>query len=87
MEGCKNSSRATESERVVENSSQDVSAFAAVEGRVGTIKVEFGDMISETITDGVGDEAPWNWERKGGDVSSGVVTEEDDGDGGGTAIG
>jgi hypothetical protein len=72
---------------VVENSSQDVSALARIEARVGIIKVELVDMISEITTDGVGDEPLGNRELKGGEVSSGVVTEEDDGDSGGTKIG
>lgn len=70
----------------MENSSQDVSGLVAIEARVGIIKVELADMISETITDGVGDEPPGDLELKGGDASSGVVT-EDDGDSGGTTIG
>ena len=54
MEEDKNSSRVA-SERVVENSSQDVSPFEAAETRVGEIKVEVGFMISETMIDGPGD--------------------------------
>lgn len=81
MEGDKNSSRAT-SERVVENSSQDVSPFPAVE-----VRVELTCAISATFIGGVGDESSGNRELKMGECSSGVVTEDDDGDGGGTAIG
>ena len=80
MEGDKNSSRAI-SERVVENSSQDVSPFAALE-----VRVELACAISETAG-GVGDETSGNRELKMGEFSSGVVTEEEDGDGGGTVIG
>jgi hypothetical protein len=69
------------SERVVENSSQDVSPFVVVEGRIEVTKVESTFMISETMIDGTGDELPVdrksNWEES----SSGVVTEED-GEGG-----
>ena len=43
-------------------------------------------MISVIIVDGVGDEPTGKWKLKGGEASSGVVTEED-GDGGGTVIG
>jgi len=80
VEGDKNSSRAT-SERVVENSSQDVSPFAAIE-----VRIELACAIPETAIGGVGDGPPGNWELKRGEFSSGVVTEED-GDGGGTVIG
>jgi len=71
----------------VENSSQDVSAFATMGTRVGTVKVELADMIAEAIVDGVSDKPSCDWELKRGETSSGVVTEEDDGDGGGTMIG
>jgi len=63
----------------VENSSQDVSPFAVIEDRV-----EIARVISETV---VGDETSGNWDLKRGEFSSGVVTEEDDGDGGGTTMG
>jgi hypothetical protein len=69
----------------VENSSQDVSAFAVMGTRVGTVKVELVDMIAEAIVDGMGDKP--SCELKRGEASSGVVTEDDDGDGGGTTIG
>lgn len=81
MEGDKNSSRAT-SERVVENSSQDVSPFTVIEVRVG-----LACAISETIIGVMGDEPSGNRGLKMGEFSSGVVTEDDDGDGGGTVIG
>ena len=84
MEGDKNSSRVT-SERVVENSSQDVSTFVVVGGRVGIVML--ADTTPGTTTDGAGDEPSRNWKLKRGEVSSGVVTEEEDGDGGGTMIG
>jgi hypothetical protein len=86
VEGDKNSSRVT-SERVVENSSQDVSPFAGIDARVGTAKVALAGMISGAVIDGVGDEPSGNRELKMGEDSSEVVTEEDDGDGGGTMIG
>jgi len=63
----------------VENSSQDVSPFAVIDARVETARV-----ISETV---VGDESPGNLELKSGEFSSGVVTEDDDGDGGGITMG
>lgn len=72
------------SERVVENSSQDVSPLEAMEARVGAIRVELGFMMSEIIADEVGDEASVNWKLKQVEASSGEVTEEG-GDGGGTA--
>jgi len=72
------------SERVVENSSQDVSPFTTIGARVGIIEVELADVVSETIVDDVGDNPPGNLELKRGEVSSGVATDEDDGDGGGT---
>lgn len=55
MGGDRNSSRVT-SDRVVENSSQEVSPFEAVEALLGLIKVEVDFMTSETILKGVGDE-------------------------------
>lgn len=70
----------------MENSSQEVSPFVAIEDRVGVAEIELTDVISETIIDGVGDEPSGNGKLKGGEASSGVVT-EDDGDGGGTTIG
>jgi len=74
------------SERVVENSSQDVSPFAEMEVCVveGT-KVELAFMISETTVEGSGDEPLDDRKLKMGRASSGVATEELDGDGG-TAI-
>jgi hypothetical protein len=66
----------------VENSSQDVSPFAVIE-----VRVELACAISETVIGGVGDETSGNREFKMGEFSSGVVTEDDDGDGGGTVIG
>ena len=66
----------------MENSSQDVSPFGAIE-----VRVELSCAISETIIGGVGDEPFGNLELKMGEFSSGVVTEDDDGDGGGTVIG
>jgi hypothetical protein len=71
----------------VENSSQDVSPFAEMEVCVveGT-KVELAFMISETTFDGLGDEPFDDRKLKMGGASSGVATEELDGDGGGTAI-
>jgi hypothetical protein len=86
VEGDKNSSRAT-SERVVENSSQDVSPFATIVVCLGNFKVGLASMTSETAVDGVGDGPSGDWESKRGEFSSGVVTEDDDGDGGGTVIG
>lgn len=68
----KNSSRPTSERVVVENSSQDVSAFAAIGARVGVVKVELAGVESGL---------------KIGEASSNVVTEDDDGDGGGTTIG
>jgi len=85
-EGDKNSSRVT-SERVVENSSQDVSPFVEMEARVEVRKGELVAMISETITGGMGDEPSGKRELIWGDASSGVATEEEDGDGGGTVFG
>jgi len=87
MEVDKNSSRATSERVVVENSSQDVSAFAAVGARVGIVKVELAGVISVTIVDSVGEEPPGKRRLKMGEASSNVVTEDDDGDGGGTTIG
>lgn len=87
MEGGKNSSRATSERVVVENSSQDVSAFAAIEARVGSVKVELAGVISMTIIDGVGEEPSRKRRLKRGEASSGIMTEDDDGDGGGTMIG
>jgi len=86
-EGDKNSPRATSERVVVENSSQDVSAFAAIGARVGIVKVELAGVISVTIVDGMGDEPSGKWKLKMGEASSNVVTEDDDGDGGGTMIG
>lgn len=72
----------------MENSSQDVSPFEAVEARVGVIKVEWGFMMSETIADGTGDEMSSNCKVKWVVVSSCVVTEEGgDGGGAGTSVG
>jgi len=51
------------------------------------VNIELAVMISETIIAGVGDEPSSNGKLKGGEVSSGVVIDEEDGDGGGTAIG
>lgn len=62
----------------MENSSQDVSPFAVVEG---CVEVESTFMISETMIDDVGDKLPGNWKSNWEESSSGVVTEED-GDGG-----
>ena len=71
----------------MENSSQEVSPFVVIEARVGVIKIELVDVISETIIDGVGDEPSGNGKLKRGKASSGDVTEEEDGDDGGTMIG
>ena len=68
----------------MENSSQDVSTFVVVGGRVGIVML--ADTTPGTTTDGASDEPSRNWKLKRGEVSSGVVTEED-GDGGGTMIG
>lgn len=68
----------------MENSSQDVSPFATMGALAGIVKVGFACMVSETVIDGVSDKPSGNWKLKSGDVSSGVVTEEEDGDGGGT---
>jgi len=87
MEGDENSSRATSERVVVENSSQDVSAFAVIDARIGIVKVELAGVISVTIVNGVGDEPFGRWRLKRGEASSGVVTEDDVGDGGGTMIG
>ena len=87
VEGGKNSSRATSERVVVENSSQDVSAFAAMEAHVGIVKVELSGVIPVAIVDGVGGEPSGKWRLKGGEASSGTVTDDDDGDGGGTMIG
>lgn len=70
----------------MENSSH-VSTFATAEARVGIFKVELAEMIPATIADGVGEELPGRWKLKRGETSSGVVTDDDDGDGGGTAVG
>lgn len=85
VEEGKNSSRAI-SERVVENSSQDVSPFAVIEARFGIVEVESAEVVSMIIVDGVGNEPTGKWRLKGEEASSSVVTEEDDGDGGGTTI-
>jgi len=58
-----------------------VSPFAAIK-----VRIELACAISETVTGGVGDEPSVNRELKMGEFSSGVVTEDDDGDGGGTVI-
>lgn len=71
----------------MENSSQDVSPFAAMEARVGVVEVWLIDMTSEGVIDGAGDESSGNRDLKEGEASSGVVTEDDDGDGGMTIIG
>ena len=75
------------SERVVENSSSpDVSQLWVVEGRVGTIKAEFAFIMSETKIGGVCDGTLGYWKLKRGEASSGEVTDEEDGEGGGTEI-
>jgi hypothetical protein len=65
LAGDRNSSRVT-SERVVENSSQDVSPFAVAEVCVGVTKVEFAFMMSEATADGLGDEPSDDWNLKMG---------------------
>lgn len=71
----------------MENSSQDVSPFAIAEARVGIFKIELAEIISVITIDGAGDEVSGRWKLKRGETSSGVVTDDDDGDGGGTAVG
>lgn len=70
-----------------ENSSQDPPSLPVTEGCVWIVKVELVDMISATIIDGVRDDPSGTRKLKRGETSSGVVTDDDDGDGGGTMIG
>jgi len=55
--------------------------------RVGVVKAGLADMIAEATIDGVDDKPSWDRELRRGGASSDVVTDEDDGDGGGTMIG
>ena len=71
----------------MENSSQDVSPFAAIlRAGAGIFKVELVGVMPGTVIDDVRGEPSGNRELKGGEISSGVVTDEDDGEGGGTMI-
>lgn len=44
------------------------------------------DTASETVTDGAGEVPSGDWNLKRGEASSGVATEDDDGDGGCTIV-